>query len=174
MKSTASADVAERQWRNLVSSFVVEPGCANQNYLQRDGATAIVDLMCEYQEGRSSEDRELIARVLGRLSDLQVRDFALGAHSPENVEAYWAMWSQLSRIAPRGFLAPVLSVYGCLAYERGEVEIAMASLDRALEDDPSYSLAPLLRRVFRAGWPPHTFAAMRAELHPKVCKVIFG
>lgn len=162
------------EWKELVQSFAVEPGCANQNYLQRDGATAIVDLMCEYQEGRTSEDRELIARVLGRMSDIQVRDFALGAHSPENIDAFWAMWSQLVRLAPDGFVAPVLCVYASMAYERGEKGVAMSALEDALNDDPSYTLAPLLRRVFRAGWPPQTFAAMRAELHPKVCKVIFG
>ena len=37
-----------------------------------------------------------------------------------------------------------------------------------------YSLALLLRRVFTAGWPPQSFSAMRAELHPKVVAGIFG
>ena len=164
----------DTQWSKLVQSFAIEPGCANQNYLQKDGATAIVDLMCEYQEGRSSEDRELMARVIGRLSDIQVRDFALGVHSDENREIYWAMWSQLLRLAPDGFIAPLACIYASLAYEKEEKTIAMEALDKALDDDPTYVLAPLLRRVFRAGWPPLTFAAMRAELHPKVCKVIFG
>ena len=164
----------DTQWSKLVQSFAIEPGCANQNYLQKDGATAIVDLMCEYQEGRSSEDRELMARVIGRLSDIQVRDFALGVHSDENREIYWAMWSQLLRLAPDDYIAPLACIYASLAYEKEEKTIAMEALDKALDDDPTYVLAPLLRRVFRAGWPPLTFAAMRAELHPKVCKVIFG
>lgn len=166
--------VLDQKWERLVRSFAVEPGSPNQNYLQRDGAAAIVDLMCEYQEGRASEDTELIARVLGRLSDVQVRDFALGAHSDENLESYWQMWSQLLRLAPAGFIAPVACIYSSLAYERGDKTTAMEALDQALDDDPTYVLAPLLRRVFRAGWPPATFAAMRQELHPKVCKVIFG
>jgi len=32
----------------------------------------------------------------------------------------------------------------------------------------------LLRRVYCAGWPVESFAAMRAELHPKVCASLFG
>jgi len=169
-----SSKELDEKWERLVRSFSIEPGSANQNYLQRDGATAIVDLMCEYQEGRESEDTDLMARVLGRLSDVQVRDFALGAHSDETLESYWNMWSQLLRIAPSGFIAPIACIYSSLAYEKGERTQAMEALDKALDDDPTYVLAPLLRRVFRAGWPPMTFAAMRRELHPKVCKVIFG
>ena len=84
------------------------------------------------------------------------------------------MWSQLLRLAPKGFIAPIACIYASLAYEREEKSVAMEALDKALDDDPTYVLAPLLRRVFRAGWPPLTFAAMREELHPKVCKVIFG
>ena len=34
--------------------------------------------------------------------------------------------------------------------------------------DPDYSLAKLLDRVFKAGWPKDALASMRNELHPKV------
>jgi len=164
----------EISWQDEVQKFWVSSDVEEVQELQRDGATAIIDLAGEYREGRGAEDRELVARVIGRLSDIQVRDFALGSHSEESADWYWSMWRDLLRIAPRGFVAPVASLYAALAYERGEGALAHKALDRALHDDDQYSLALLLRRVFTAGWPPHSFTAMRAELHPKVVAGIFG
>ena len=164
----------EESWQLEVQGFWVESDSENLLDLQRDGATALIDLSGEYTQGRGAEDRELAARVIGRLSDIQVRDFALGSHNDETADAYWQMWRDLLLIAPRGFVAPIASIFAALAYERGEGALAHKALDRALADDERYSLALLLRRVFTAGWPPQSFSAMRAELHPKVVAGIFG
>ena len=161
-------------WQDEVQEFWVSSDSEEINDLQRDGATAIIDLVGEYRELRGAEDRELVARVIGRMSDIQVRDFALGSHSDETADFYWTMWRELLRIAPRGFVAPVACLFAAMAYERGEGALAHKALDRALHDDDQYSLALLLRRVFTAGWPPHSFSAMRAQLHPKVVAGIFG
>ena len=164
----------EESWQREVQAFWVEGDSENLLDLQRDGATALIDLAGEYTQGRGAEDRELAARVIGRLSDIQVRDFALGSHNDETADAYWQMWRDLLLIAPRGFVAPIASIFAALAYERGEGALAHKALDRALADDERYSLALLLRRVFAAGWPRQSFSAMRAELHPKVVAGIFG
>ena len=164
----------ESVWSDEVQAFWVSSDSEEIQELQRDGATAIIDLVGEYREGRGAEDRELAARVIGRLSDIQVRDFALGSHTDESADYYWAMWRDLLRIAPRGFVAPVACLFAAMAYERGEGALAHKGLDRGLGDDDQYSLAHLLRRVFTAGWPPQSFSAMRIELHPKVVAAIFG
>ena len=164
----------ESVWADEVQAFWVSSDSEEIQELQRDGATAIIDLVGEYREGRGAEDRELAARVIGRLSDIQVRDFALGSHTDESADCYWAMWRDLLRIAPRGFVAPVACLFAAMAYERGEGALAHKGLDRGLGDDDQYSLAHLLRRVFTAGWPPQSFSAMRIELHPKVVAAIFG
>lgn len=169
-----SAIAQDPTWISLVQSFWVDPDFEDLNPLQIDGATAIVDLAGEYQEGRSAQDSELIARVIGRMTEIQVRDFALGVHSIENSDIYWAMWRQLLRIAPAGFVAPVACVFAAIAYERGAGALAQKALDRAVVDNPDYSLTTLLRRVFNAGWPPSAFSQMRSTLHPKVCQGIFG
>ena len=173
--SIASLPVAaEQRWIDQVKSFQVSSSVADLSKLQRDGATAVIDLAGEFASGRIGQDLELTARVIGRLSDIQVRDFALGSHDEENVDTYFQMWRHLMRIAPKGFIAPVASLCAALAYESGNGALAHRALDRALEDVNGYSLALLLRRVFTAGWPPASFAAMRRELHPKVCAGIFG
>lgn len=164
----------ENSWQDEVHTFWVSSDLESLNEIQRDGATAVIDLAGEYQQGRAAEDRELAARVIGRLSDIQVRDFALGSHTLETAEFYWRMWRDLLRIAPRGFVAPVASLFAAMAYERGEGALAQRAIDRALQDDDQYSLAILLRRVFTAGWPAESFTAMRAQLHPKVVAGIFG
>ena len=161
-------------WQDEVQHFWISSDAEEVNDLQCDGATAVIDLAGEYLHRRGAEDRELVARVIGRLSDIQVRDFALGSHSDETSDSYWTMWRDLLRIAPRGFVAPVACLFAAMAYERGEGALAHKALDRALHDDDQYSLALLLRRVFTAGWPPQSFTAMRAELHPKVVAGIFG
>jgi hypothetical protein len=164
----------ETGWQDEVQEFWISSDTEEIRDLQRDGATAIIDLAGEYRQSRGAEDRELVARVIGRMSDIQVRDFALGSHSEETADFYWAMWRDLLRIAPRGFVAPIACLFAAMAYERGEGALAHKALDRALHDDDQYSLALLLRRVFTAGWPPHSFTAMRAQLHPKVVAGIFG
>jgi hypothetical protein len=173
--SIASLPVAaEQRWIDQVKSFQLSSSAADLSKLQRDGATAVIDLAGEFASGRIGQDLELTARVIGRLSDIQVRDFALGSHDEENVDTYFQMWRHLMRIAPKGFIASVASLCAALAYESGDGALAHRALDRALEDVNGYSLALLLRRVFTAGWPPASFAAMRRELHPKVCAGIFG
>ena len=134
----------------LVQSFYVDPENADVTMLQRDGATAVIDLAVEFE-----------------------KYFALGTHNAQTFETYWRMWHYLLQIAPVGFVAPVATLFATLAYERGDTPLAYRSLERATIDAPAYSLTILLRRVFGSGWPATAFAAMRIELHPKVTAGIF-
>ena len=142
--------------------------------LQREGAEAVMDLVNEFETGGISKNQELIALVLVRLHDLQVRDFALGSICNENIDLYWNLWRWLLRIAPTGYIAPIATLFAATSYEKGEGALAQRALDRAVSDDVDYPLAKLLRQVFNAGWPPETFATMRADLHPKICDALFS
>lgn len=164
----------DSKWIVQVRKFAKVDKKTDLSALQRDGATAVIDLAGEFAEGPGAQDLALTARVIGRLSDIQVRDFALGSHTDENIDSYFLMWRQLMRMAPVGHVAPVATLFAALAYESGDGALAHRALDRALADVTGYSLALLLRRVFTAGWPPQSFAAMRRELHPKVSAGIFG
>jgi hypothetical protein len=164
----------DADWIAEIDSFWVATDSEELNDLQRDGATAVIDLAAEFETGKALANSDLRARVIGRMSDIQVRDFALGSHNEESAEWYWKMWRELLISAPMGFIAPIASVFAALAYERGDTALAHRALDRALADDSHYSLAILLRRVFSAGWPAQSFTVMRRDLHPKVVTVIFG
>jgi hypothetical protein len=127
---SALPSAAHESWLSEVNQFIIASDAKELNHLQRDGATAVIDLAGEYQVGRGAEDRELTARVIGRMSDIQVRDFALGSHSLESADSYWRMWRDLLVIAPTGFIAPIASVFAALAYERGEGALAQKALSK--------------------------------------------
>ena len=173
MSTATAVDFRDEDFAHSVQSFRVDIDSETLNAMQQDGATAIVDLAGEFESMGCSVNTLLKARVLGRLSDIQVRDFALGSHNEKSMETYFAMWSELLSIAPSGFIAPVASLCAAIAYESADKEGAAQYLRRAIADDARYSLATLLQRVFASGWPINAFAAMRADLHPKVCALIF-
>ena len=140
---------------------------------QREGVAALQRFISEFRSTEFNPDPALIATLLIRLRDLQVRDFALGCMGKEELRDHVEMWSWVVRIAPTTFLAPVATLLSAIAYELGDSVVAKQALDQALESDPQYPLALLLKRVFNAGWPAETFATMRTELHPKITAAIF-
>ena len=142
--------------------------------MQRAGALAVTEIANEFDREGRIENKQLIATVLVRLRDLQVRDFALGITNDENIEALCGLWKYLLTYAPTGLVAPVATLLSVNCYENDDTEMAMAALNRAFEDDPEYGLAKLLRRTYSAGWPSDSFQRMREELHPKVCHKLFG
>lgn len=160
-------------WASEVSSFAIEDDDLDIGALRRDGVETMDLLLDDFRMGYGVTNRTLVARMIGRMSDLQVRDYAMGVHSEDTYDIYFTMWREVLRLAPIGFAAPIACIVAAMAYEGGDGAMAQKALDRALDDDKHYPLAALLRRVFNAGWPPESFAAMRAELHPKVIASIF-
>ena len=141
---------------------------------QRLGAIAVNQLVANFALTKHEDDLELIAFVLVRLRDLQVRDYAMGLVTDENIDQQFNFWYWLMSSAPKGYIAPVACIFAACAYESGESDLAHKALDNAFADQISYPLAVLLRRVFFSGWPAQSFAAMRAQLHPKICASLFG
>ena len=140
---------------------------------QRLGAIAVNQLVTNFSKATHENDLELIAFVLVRLKDLQVRDYAMGLVTEENIDQQFNLWYWLMNMAPNGYIAPVACIFAACAYESGESDLAHKALDNAFADQISYPLAVLLRRVFFSGWPAQSFAAMRAQLHPKICAALF-
>jgi hypothetical protein len=90
--STATAvDYREEDFAKNVATYFVDIDASDLNAMQQDGATAIVDLAGEYESMGCSVNSALKAKVLGRLSDIQVRDFALGCHNDVTLPSYVTM-----------------------------------------------------------------------------------
>ena len=139
------------------------------NAIQRDGA----DLITEYFNSPYPVSMETAALVLHYLTDIQVRDFALGSLDPAKAEQQIALLEYLVEQAPTDseFINAPACLLAQLLYEQGDTANAVLMLINAQTD---YSLALLLVRVFRSGWEPKSFAKMREELHPKVVAGIYG
>lgn len=163
----------DTEWSDFVNQFFIADDAEELGALRRDGVETMELLIDEYRLGHGARDRTLVARMIGRMSDVQIRDYALGIHTEDTYDIYFSMWRELLRLAPRGFVAPIACIVAAMSYESGDGALAQKALDRAFSDDEMYPLAGLLRRVFNAGWPPESFAQMRAELHPKVVAAIF-
>jgi Domain of unknown function (DUF4192) len=169
---TELMDIELNELVSLVSEIDYENG--DFQLLQRAGALAFNDLVEEFTRTGSCKNKALLALVFVRLADLQVRDYAMGFTTTENIETISSMWRWLLEIVPSGHVAPVAALYSAICYERGDGELAVNTLDKAFADQNSYPLALLLRRVYAANWPPQSFAAMRKDLHPKVCAALFS
>ena len=138
--------------------------------VQRVGAR-LVDEFFQSEPGK--QDMETIANVLYYLTDIQVRDYALGILGKYGVKQTQLALCHLVNKAPVDtiYINAPASILAQFYYEQGDTADAFLTLSNAQEN---YSLALLLARVFKAGWSPEGFARMREELHPKVVAGIFG
>jgi hypothetical protein len=86
-----------------------------------------------------------IRRVL--ISDGAVMD-------PAHRDAHRRLWTDVVRRAQPGYVAAPASLLAVTAWQEGNGALANIALDRALADDPAYSMALLLRDLLDAGVPP--------------------
>ena len=160
------AEAINQQWIYLQS--------LGQKECSKAGVVSLLKLIGEFSTKGFIKERQTVVEVFAALFDIQVRDFAIGAHGQQLLLTHWSMWRWLLRMAPEENVAAVSSIFAILSYERGDGALAQRALDRALANDSQYSLALLLRRTFSAGWPPEAFSKMREELHPKISDGILG
>jgi len=118
-------------------------------------------------------DEVTTTRVLYYLTDIQVRDFALGIMGKYGEKKTLAVLEHLLDNAPTDtpYVNAPAAMLAQYQYELGSTSAAFLTLSNA---QPSYSLAVLLSRVFQSNWPKESFAQMRKELHPRVVSGIFG
>ena len=73
---------------------------------------------------------------------------------PRYAEAHLRLWTDVLRRAQPGHVAAPAALLAFVAWQSGDGALANVALDRALADDPGYSMASLLRQVIAAGAPP--------------------
>ena len=93
------------------------------------------------------------ARVAAALHDVTVRDQVV-TWSLSEPEALQSLAEAVVRQVGPPHDAPACTLLAWVAYGRGDGARANVALDRALETDPSYSLALLLRQALDGGVPP--------------------
>jgi len=138
--------------------------------VQRTGAELVDQFLLSEAD---KQNDETIINVLYYLTDIQVRDYAMGLLSVDNAEQTIKALNVLLDKAPTDsvYISAPAVLLASIYYEIGNKEEAYLVLDNAR---PWYAMKSLLNRVFNAGWPQEAFSAMRRNLHPKVVEGIFG
>lgn len=140
--------------------------------IQSAGAEMIETFLNTHNEGENVSDNT-VAQLLFYLTDIQVRDYALGLLDPSTPDKFRPALLMLLDAAPTDtdYINAPACLLAALEYEQDNKEDAFIVLSNA---NARYSLAQLLTRVFEANWPANSFGNMREELHPKVAAGIFG
>ena len=127
---------------------------AARRMIAAEGLAAVGAMIARYRSGgRFTTDYE-IARITVALRDLRVRDDAWARMDPAHAEAHQRLWIDVVRRAQPGHVAAPAALLAFVAWQAGDGALANVALDRALADDPGYSMALLLRQVIGAGAPP--------------------
>lgn len=118
-------------------------------------------------------DAATAAEVIGAMADVRVRDTVLweaSSWSPDQLQRALVAAELLVRCAPRGWLAPVATVYAAMAWLTGDGARASIALDRVREEQPGYSLARLIGLAISGGMPPESWRDSLASLSREVCR----
>jgi Domain of unknown function (DUF4192) len=127
---------------------------AARHMIAAEGLATVGQMITRYRDGgRFTSDYE-IARLTVALRDLRVRDDAWARMDPAHADAHLRLWIDVTRRAQFRYVAPPAALLAFVAWQSGDGALANVALDRALADDPTYSMALLLRQVITAGAPP--------------------
>jgi uncharacterized protein DUF4192 len=126
---------------------------AARHMIAAEGLAAVGTMIARYRGGRFASDDE-IARITVALLDLRVRDDAWARMDPAHADQHLRLWIDVVRRAQPGYVAAPAALLAFVAWQSGDGALANVALDRALADDPLYSMATLLRQALTAGAPP--------------------
>jgi hypothetical protein len=117
------------------------------------GQVAVRDAVGRCRTGRLP-GTEHAAWLTVALRELRVRDDAWARMDPAHRDAHLRLWAHLTRLARPGYVAAPAALLAFVAWQSGDGALANVALDRALADNPRYSMATLLRQALDSGAPP--------------------
>ena len=140
------------------------------NPVRDAGLAAVRSAIAAYREGDEVDAAEH-ARIGLALRDIRIRDDAWARLDSAHAEAHTRLWTDNVRRAQPGYVAAPASLLAVSAAQRGNGPLANIALDRALEDEPGYSMAHLVRDALAAGVPP---SAMTPPMTPEEVAATYG
>ena len=127
---------------------------AARRVIAAEGLSAVGAMIATYRSGGTYTTDYQLAWITVALRDLRVRDDAWARMDPAHLDAHRRLWIDMTRRAQPGYVAAPASLLAFVAWQAGDGALANVALDRALADEPGYSMALLLRQVITAGAPP--------------------
>ncbi|MBK9740050.1 MAG: DUF4192 domain-containing protein [Actinobacteria bacterium] len=137
----------------------------------RDAAVEQVQVAFSAQDTPLRDDD--VALLVVGLSDIRVRDTVLWETTRLDPDALHRGLSALTaavRCTPNGWVAPVATACATVAWLVGDGARALIAVERALLDDPDYSLAILVVQSLQAGLPPDSWREALAALSRDECR----
>jgi len=132
--------------------------------LLADGLAAVQHAITTYRAGGTLRSAGEFARLTVALTSLRIRDDGWARMDPAHQAAHLRLWTDLTRRARPGYVAAPASLLAFTAWQAGDGALANLALDRALADQPDYSMALLLRDALAACLPP---AVARLPMTPE-------
>jgi len=117
------------------------------------GRLAVAEAIARYRAGKTA-DIALAAWLTVALREVRVRDDAWARMLPAHGDAHRRLWTDLTRLARPGYVSAPASLLAFVAWQSGDGALGNIALDRALADNPYYSMARLLREALDSGAPP--------------------
>jgi hypothetical protein len=157
------ADEVEALSRCLDGMNHQPPTGASLERWRDEAITAVMDLIDSGPDGVGVAG---CAALVVAVADIRVRDTVLwecAQIDAADLQVALAVLAAGLRAAPDGLVAPVASCFAVAAWLAGDGARAVIAADRALADDPGYSLAQLVHASLRSGLSPQQWrSAMRA------------
>jgi hypothetical protein len=145
---------ATRAAEEKASQLAARAGVPSWRATAWHGITAVKDAVSRYRDGEKITAGHDAAWLAAVLKNLAVRDDAWARMDPDYKEAHLRLWTDITRLAPPGYVAAPASLLAFTAWQAGDGGLANVALDRALSDNPGYSMAHLLRQAIDSGAPP--------------------
>jgi hypothetical protein len=135
----------------MLATLMADLPEAAQTLLRDAGQTAVRQAFDRYRVGRRLADDEAAWLTL-LLARQEIRDLAWAA--TDGQAEHQAMWSDLTRRAVPELVAAPAALLAFAAWRDGNGALAAIAADRALDVNPDYAMARLLRRALQEGIPP--------------------
>jgi len=132
--------------------------------LLADGLAAVKHAITTYRADGTLRTADEFARLALALTSLRVRDDAWARMDPVHRSGHRRLWTHVTRRARPGYVSAPASLLAFTAWQAGDGALANLALDRALADQPDYSMALLLRDALAACLPP---AVARLPMTPE-------
>jgi hypothetical protein len=150
-----------------INSFVKEYDVNNVEQ-NKSIALNVYEQIDRFAEGIEPTAQEIAQLTVAINEHIQVRDFLLGIPKERDIDSVGTWAAYVGNRTPRLYDVPMATIMSSLYFSEGDSDKANHYLGLALEVNPEYSLAKLLRRVYESDWAPEGFSSMRNELHDKV------
>lgn len=141
---------------------VIAASMATAGMLMDRVATArwIQEVLGRHLDTRDTMSTEDAGRFLLALCDIDLRDVAWSAITPESAGQAQDLLVDLVRRAPVPYLPPVSALLAFTAWLRGNGALAWCALDRCFTADPDYSLGAIIAGLLESATPPWMWEAL--------------